>query len=1502
MTMVNRIVLMLTGMPLFIGFCGNVTAKTMNVNREEEKAWVYYTLPLPHKIAISEKCMVKPGDICVSTRPNADAVEQNAAAILRDFIKEKTGEVPSGKGFEIVMGILDRDGKVGEIALRNAGKLKDFPNSDQAYIIEPVGKNKLVIGALDSKGVFYGMHTLRQLLAREIGAKAVAVPMAWVEDWPDFANRGLWNCCLTMYPELSMVKLNYTKNYASQFMLAVQPPDKEDGQPAPLMTWHTNTLSEAKALYEDGKRYAFFNVPCITHINFWPQQKYWEEILRMYPDLAGKGDTAFQSGKTTDPRAFRVPCPSHPMLRKIIADTLMLYADAGIMEVSVWTTEYYSYCSCANCIKKGEGPRQFILEARAIAGAGEDIRKKYPDFKVRLFGIPINYMSSSADPSVIESAKTAWEREMPIIMKELPKEVILESVYTLYQTDKNGNQYVPVLDEYAAKGYKLIEYTAGRPAIPIYHNNFCKLPSLRGMIINRYEAKWYGVLRWMLFSVEHEQTLRFASHDIDALAEWGWNAKGRTVSEFIRAWAAVSGFNPPEPVVEWIEYAMKRDVLNDFDTGSLGKQWLEDMMNMMKRGEPLTTKFDICRRVDYTAAFQDLEKMLQLSRAINKEFTIRTEYLMAEYKELAAIKDLIERDSRKADPPAMLEAVKQLGQAIDERSRAFDAMTALFGGIPYVYSRRKPDFEGQRLIIKNGILPLISKKNAVEAAVASPPYYIGEILPTPKTATYRDEFIPVYDIVASKPLADVIAGSAKSEQLAAQDFIARVCELAGLASPNFQPRSAQEPIPEGNMICLGSLPANHTAKLLALRPGLALSPIPKGEQGYVIRTVREGERFICLAAGGGPMGTYFAAMSLVQLLKVEDGKVLLRAVTVDDWPTFEMRGTCCYDPDQARWLALARFSTLDMNYSSVGINNWRNPDCETNKAYSKKVAALWDWGVPRGLWPVQYVNPLYVTGYKDDVSMKIQVSDPAQIDDLARTFRISLDRGGTWIMLALDDFSSSALPYVITNEEDRKTFKSLGECHGTLARELHARLKKTHPNFHMIVCPAYYSTYLGKVVEEGEEKYLREFGRLVPEDVLIVWAGMESRYRARKITVEQVRYFTDLIGRKPYLWDNTIYARHNPPDYVLDPFSSEYPEHFWEMTAGGLHNNGGVSEIYKVGCLVYGDYAWNPEAYDPAKSLDKALRMVLGEGCAADANAFRENYYAVRDPYKYRAALAAGKISRMKDEELVKAFGSSFTRKDFEDIAAKVEAMDAALARLKEKSPNKPLVEALEALAPPLRFSAQVLKKRGDALMKETNLFSGKTEVDMDWNEDVLMKEMELLSGKTEVDIDWNVGVKASNNARLPCLTGENVSSFWEYPAVREFISWQSAVVPEKSKGEKVTFIMASGIGCNLGEGFYDLFMNGRKILEVNTSYGATITWKSELATGKFTTTYIDKNKDIFGIFSVTVNPEAMEYGKSQKFEMKGKASSGYGWFSISEVKNLKSLNVKELRAKMNKQ
>ena len=59
-------------------------------------------------------------------------------------------------------------------------------------MIRPVDGNRLVLAALDERGVFYAALTLRQLLESRFAGETVTLPLAVVTDWPDLAERGEW--------------------------------------------------------------------------------------------------------------------------------------------------------------------------------------------------------------------------------------------------------------------------------------------------------------------------------------------------------------------------------------------------------------------------------------------------------------------------------------------------------------------------------------------------------------------------------------------------------------------------------------------------------------------------------------------------------------------------------------------------------------------------------------------------------------------------------------------------------------------------------------------------------------------------------------------------------------------------------------------------------------------------------------------------------------------------------------------------------------------------------------------------------------------------------------------------------------------------------------------------------------------------------------------------------------------------------------------------------------
>ena len=58
--MQNRAVLTWLFMLAVAAFCGSVAAEVVKVTKEEEKAWLYHALPLPHRISSSGKRIVPP--------------------------------------------------------------------------------------------------------------------------------------------------------------------------------------------------------------------------------------------------------------------------------------------------------------------------------------------------------------------------------------------------------------------------------------------------------------------------------------------------------------------------------------------------------------------------------------------------------------------------------------------------------------------------------------------------------------------------------------------------------------------------------------------------------------------------------------------------------------------------------------------------------------------------------------------------------------------------------------------------------------------------------------------------------------------------------------------------------------------------------------------------------------------------------------------------------------------------------------------------------------------------------------------------------------------------------------------------------------------------------------------------------------------------------------------------------------------------------------------------
>ncbi len=82
-------------------------------------------------------------------------------------------------------------------------------------------------------------------------------------------------------------------------------------------------------------------------------------------------------------------------------------------------------------------------------------------------------------------------------------------------------------------------------------------------------------------------------------------------------------------------------------------------------------------------------------------------------------------------------------------------------------------------------------------------------------------------------------------------------------------------------------------------------------------------------------------------------------------------------------------------------------------------------------------------------------------------------------------------------------------------------LTVSHADQH-IVCPTYYSVdpLLDKVFGQRPSDYLSQLGRELPPAMGVFWTG--DQVISPSITHSSIEKITDLIGRKPVLWDNEL--------------------------------------------------------------------------------------------------------------------------------------------------------------------------------------------------------------------------------------------------------------------------------------------------------------------------------------------------------------------------------------------
>ncbi|OGD23012.1 MAG: hypothetical protein A2W03_04535 [Candidatus Aminicenantes bacterium RBG_16_63_16] len=495
-----------SALPLFIAVsillasAGGILFHTVSAQpAKSARDWSKWVIPLPKKMDIPRTgaAAYSPDEIFLTLPRLSDPLLETAGRLLRRFAR-------GSRGFQIRLTLTD--GNCPE-KLRLA--IRDLPNRDQAYAIEPFFERGrmtgLILAANTPLGLLYAARTLDQLVAVPEGAdRRIDLPEATIVDWPDLVERGEWggNAAGDL-AWLAERKLN---------VIEVHPKLGFNPNGSPSANLDPGMLAE-------GARVGVKIVPIILHL----EQLAGTGLFRYHPETAATPDPAKPLPTDYTPGV----CFSKPKTVDLLAGWMGLLLDLpGVSEVDVWLSEVEAGCFCPDC--RGQNP--FAMETRGIITAFEKARPARPRASLRILLTQASYDSNDKvlqavrpDTKIIyyDGGRTYDSSHKPMIYPRLAD----------FARDRWLGVYPQLTNSW-------------RTVFPFSGPQFI-LARMREFVGKRL-ASMIGYAT---------PSNRYYDFNVTAAAEWSWSSRGRSVREFAEAYATRRGIPQPSKFAQWLEKA-----------------------------------------------------------------------------------------------------------------------------------------------------------------------------------------------------------------------------------------------------------------------------------------------------------------------------------------------------------------------------------------------------------------------------------------------------------------------------------------------------------------------------------------------------------------------------------------------------------------------------------------------------------------------------------------------------------------------------------------------------------------------------------------------------------------------------------------------------------------------------------------------------------------------------------------------------------------------------------
>jgi hypothetical protein len=268
-------------------------------------------------------------------------------------------------------------------------------------------------------------------------------------------------------------------------------------------------------MLEEGPIHGIEPVPIIVHL----ERLGHKGVFEAYPDLKAKGEGVHEGAA----------CYSNPKIIDILADWMIDYARLpGVTEVDVWLTENLARkhgCRCERCRQHNRD----LLEARVVVAAYQKARKSAPELVIH----------------VLTSEETDDSNEQIFAM--LPPEIKIWYYHSLFTYNTSDLEMIPpYVERFARQGrFMGVVPNLSASVIGAIVNPFTGAHFVHGRL-NEFETKGIsGLLGYP------KPRVMYYAFNVEASAEWSWNAKGRSPHEFALSYAVREGMDDPELFAKW---------------------------------------------------------------------------------------------------------------------------------------------------------------------------------------------------------------------------------------------------------------------------------------------------------------------------------------------------------------------------------------------------------------------------------------------------------------------------------------------------------------------------------------------------------------------------------------------------------------------------------------------------------------------------------------------------------------------------------------------------------------------------------------------------------------------------------------------------------------------------------------------------------------------------------------------------------------------------------------